>query len=166
MTDTDDSAILEVIYEVAEALVSRGWTLATAESCTGGWIAKYCTDLPGSSRWFDRGFVAYSYLAKQDQLGVIRADLEAHGAVSEEIAAQMAFGARQRSGADLSLSATGIAGPDGGMPEKPVGLVCFAWSVRGGILVSDSRVFDGDRDLIRRQTVLHSLQGVLDVLQR
>ena len=157
-------AIEKAVGALAEALLDRGWRLATAESCTGGWIAKCCTDPPGSSRWFDRGFVSYSYAAKEEQLGVIRADLETHGAVSEQIAAQMALGARQRSGAEVTLSATGIAGPEGGLPDKPVGLVCFAWSVRGGILVSDSRVFEGDREQIRAQTVLRAVQGALDVV--
>jgi nicotinamide-nucleotide amidase len=157
-------AIENAVDALANALLERDWRLVTAESCTGGWIAKCCTDPPGSSRWFDRGFVSYSYAAKEEQLGVIRADLETHGAVSEEIAAQMALGARQRSGAEVTLSATGIAGPDGGLPDKPVGLVCFAWSVRGGILVSDSCVFEGDREQVRVQTVLRALQGALDVL--
>jgi nicotinamide-nucleotide amidase len=160
-----DSSILDVVNEVAEALVDRSWRMATAESCTGGWIAKVCTDLAGSSRWFDRGVVSYSYLAKESQLGVIHADLEEHGAVSEEIAAQMALGLRRASGVEITLSATGIAGPGGGMPNKPVGLVCMAWSVRGGVLVSDSKVFEGDREAVRRQTVKCALQGVLDVLQ-
>jgi len=164
MTDVSDSTLTAVATTLAKALVDRGWRLATAESCTGGWIAKCCTDLPGSSCWFDRGFVSYSYAAKEDQLGVIRADLETHGAVSEEIAAQMALGARQRSGADITLAATGIAGPGGGMPNKPVGLVCLAWSVRGGVLVSASEVFAGDREQVRRQTVLRALRGALDVL--
>jgi nicotinamide-nucleotide amidase len=162
--DVSDRTLAEAVTEVSEALLARGWRLATAESCTGGWIAKCCTDAAGSSCWFDRGFVSYSYAAKEDQLGVIRADLETHGAVSEEIAAQMALGARQRSGADITLAATGIAGPQGGLPNKPVGLVCFAWSVRGGILASDSEVFAGDREQVRRQTVLRALRGILDVL--
>lgn len=159
-----EKQIAAAVAALAEALAARGWRLATAESCTGGWIAKCCTDRAGSSAWFDRGFVSYSYEAKEDQLGVIRADLETHGAVSEQIAAQMALGARQRSGADLTLAATGIAGPGGGLPEKPVGLVCFAWSVRGGVLLSDHRVFEGDRAAVRAQTVLHAMRGALDVL--
>ncbi|NIP18894.1 MAG: nicotinamide-nucleotide amidohydrolase family protein [Xanthomonadales bacterium] len=164
MPDPRDALILEVSEQVARSLQARSWRLATAESCTGGWIAKACTDLAGSSDWFDRGVVSYSYLAKESQLGVIHADLEEHGAVSEEIAAQMALGLRRGSGAEITLSATGIAGPGGGMPNKPVGLVCFAWSVRGGVLVTDSRVFEGDREAVRRQTVEHALRGVLDVL--
>ena len=161
-----DRQILQTTNKVADALVEKGWSLATAESCTGGWIAKCCTDPPGSSRWFDRGYVSYSYEAKEEQLGVIRPDLESHGAVSEEIAAQMALLARQRSGVEFTLAATGIAGPDGGMPSKPVGLVCFAWSMRGGVLASDSVVFAGDRNSIRQQTVLHALKGVLATLGR
>ena len=166
MSDELDRQILQTTNEVADALVEKGWSLATAESCTGGWIAKCCTDPPGSSRWFDRGYVSYSYEAKEEQLGVIRPDLESHGAVSEEIAAQMALLARQRSGVEFTLAATGIAGPDGGMPNKPVGLVCFAWSMRGGVLASDSVVFEGDRNSIRQQTVLHALKGVLATLGR
>jgi nicotinamide-nucleotide amidase len=160
----DDSRLIEATENLAQALVSRNWRLATAESCTGGWIAKCCTDISGSSAWFDSGLVAYSYDAKVAQLGVIRADLEEHGAVSEQIAAQMALGARSRSGAELTLAATGIAGPGGGLPGKPVGLVCFGWSVRGGILATDHRVFEGNREQVRRQTVLHALRGALDVL--
>jgi nicotinamide-nucleotide amidase len=160
----DDSRLTEAVENLAQALVSRNWRLATAESCTGGWIAKCCTDIGGSSAWFDSGFVAYSYDAKVAQLGVIRADLEEHGAVSEQIAAQMALGARSRSGAELTLAATGIAGPGGGLPGKPVGLVCFGWSVRGGILATDHRVFEGNREQVRRQTVLHALRGALGVL--
>ena len=158
--------MIQLVNEVATALVARGWRLATAESCTGGWIAKVCTDVAGSSEWFDRGVVSYSYAAKEEQLGVIHADLEAHGAVSEEIAAQMALGLRRASGVDITLAATGIAGPGGGLPNKPVGLVCMAWSVRGGILESASEVFQGDREAVRRQTVIRALQGVLDVLRR
>ncbi len=164
MTDVSDIRLSRAAKNLAEVLVDRGWTMATAESCTGGWIAKTCTDLAGSSRWFDRGFVSYSYSAKEEQLGVIRADLEVHGAVSEQIAAQMALGARSRSGADLTLAATGIAGPGGGLPGKPVGLVCFGWSIRGGILASDHQVFEGDREQVRRQTVLYALERALDEL--
>lgn len=165
MAETIHQQIARVVERVAEALVERSWSLATAESCTGGWIAKCCTDPAGSSRWFDRGYVSYSYPAKQEQLGVIREDLEVHGAVSEQIAAQMALLARQRSGVEITLSATGIAGPGGGLPNKPVGLVCFGWSMLGGVLRTDSRVFEGDREMVRARTVLYALQGVLDTLQ-
>ena len=162
---TEQSELLQAAEALAAALVARNWRLATAESCTGGWIAKVCTDVPGSSAWFDSGVVAYSYDAKVTQLGVIRADLEEHGAVSEQIAAQMALGARSRSGVELTLSATGIAGPGGGMPGKPVGLVCFGWSLRGGVLQTDHQVFEGDREQVRLQTVIHAMRGALDALE-
>lgn len=162
----DHEALNTLATTLVKELSDAGKAVATAESCTGGWIAKCCTDVSGSSAWFDSGFVSYSYDAKVTQLGVIRADLEAHGAVSEQIAAQMALGARSRSGAQLTLAATGIAGPGGGLPGKPVGLVCFSWSVQGGVLVTDHQVFEGDREQVRRRTVLHALRGALDVLQR
>lgn len=164
MSDKLDRTIADAVARLADALQQRGWLLATAESCTGGWIAKCCTDAVGSSAWFDRGYVAYSYPAKQEQLGVIREDLEAHGAVSAAIAEQMALGARQRSSAEISLAATGIAGPGGGLPNKPVGMVCFAWSMRGAVLRSECTVFEGDRESIRKQTVLHALEGALETL--
>ena len=164
MSSALDQSINEAVVKVAAALTERKWRLATAESCTGGWIAKACTDLAGSSAWFDRGYVSYSYPAKEEQLGVIQADLEVHGAVSEPIAAQMALGARQRSGVELTLSATGIAGPDGGLPNKPVGMVCFGWSMRGAVLVTDTQLFTGDRESVRHQTVLHALEGCLRAL--
>lgn len=164
MAEAGEGTLHKRVEEVAAALVSRGWRLATAESCTGGWIAKVCTDVAGSSEWFDRGVVSYSYAAKEDQLGVIHADLEEHGAVSEEIAAQMALGLRRASGVEIALAATGIAGPGGGLPNKPVGLVCMAWSMRGGILASASEIYKGDREAVRRQTVERALKGVLDVL--
>lgn len=153
------------VARLAEALTGRGWTLCTAESCTGGLMAKVCTDLPGSSAWFHGGYVSYSYLAKEQQLGVIHADLEVHGAVSEEIAAQMAIGARQRSGAEITVSATGIAGPGGGLPNKPVGLVCFGYSQRGGRIVTASEVFDGDRARVRARTVLFALEWILELIE-
>jgi nicotinamide-nucleotide amidase len=159
-----DQRISDAVNDVAEALRERGWSLCTAESCTGGLIAKVCTDLSGSSDWFHGGYVSYSYQAKEQQLGVIHDDLVAHGAVSEEIAAQMAIGARRGSSAEVTIAATGIAGPGGGLPHKPVGLVCFAWSVRGGRIETASQVFRGDRDSVRRQTVLRALEGVLEVL--
>lgn len=164
MSEIEVKSIEAAVRSMAAALTGRNWRLTTAESCTGGWIAKCCTDLPGSSAWFHGGYVSYSYAAKEQQLGVIHADLEVHGAVSEEIAAQMAIGARQRSGAEIAVSATGIAGPDGGLPNKPVGLVCFAWSITGGAILTGSKVLSGDREAIRRQTVIHALQGVLDAV--
>jgi nicotinamide-nucleotide amidase len=160
-----DRKIAGVVEELAPALRERGWMLCTAESCTGGWMSKVCTDIPGSSDWFYGGYVCYSYPAKEHQLGVIHDDLVQHGAVSEEIASQMALGARRGSAAGITVAATGIAGPGGGMPNKPVGLVCFGWSVIGGRIKTASEVFEGDRDQVRRQTVLYALQGVLDILR-
>jgi nicotinamide-nucleotide amidase len=139
--------------------------VAYAESCTGGWIAKCCTDVSGSSAWFDSGFVSYSYDAKVAQLGVIRADLEEHGAVSEQIAEQMALGARRASGADVAVAMTGIAGPGGGLPNKPVGMVCYGWSVRGGNIFSATEVLVGNRAQVRLGTVLGGLRGVLKALE-
>ncbi len=169
MTDPNadelDRRIAGVVEDLAPALRAREWMLCTAESCTGGWMAKVCTDIPGSSDWFYGGYVCYSYPAKEHQLGVIHDDLVQHGAVSEEIASQMALGARRGSAAGITVAATGIAGPGGGMPNKPVGLVCFGWSVIGGRIKTASQVFEGDRDQVRRQTVLYALQGVLDILR-
>ena len=159
-----DQEIAAVVEQLAPALRRREWLLCTAESCTGGWMSKVCTDQPGSSDWFYGGFVCYSYQAKEHQLGVIHDDLIEHGAVSGAIASQMALGARRGSAAGITVAATGIAGPDGGMPNKPVGLVCFGWSMIGGRSKTASEVFAGDRDQIRRQTTLYALQGVLDLV--
>ncbi|WP_428633920.1 nicotinamide-nucleotide amidase [Sedimenticola sp.] len=149
---------------LAQRLLAANSTLATAESCTGGWIAKVLTDIAGSSLWFDRGFVTYSNQAKQEMLGVSGETLAIHGAVSEAVVREMAAGVLAKSPADLALSVSGIAGPGGGTPEKPVGTVWFAWQVRGGELVSDCHLFDGDREAVRRQAVVVALQGVLALL--
>jgi nicotinamide-nucleotide amidase len=138
--------------------------MATAESCTGGWIAKCCTDVAGSSEWFDRAYVVYSYRAKEQMLGVSHDDLVRHGAVSEEIARQMATGARDHSNVAVTVSATGIAGPGGGMAGKPVGLVHFGWCIGDQPVDCGAVVFDGDRDSVRQQTVLHALAGIISRL--
>ena len=138
--------------------------MATAESCTGGWIAKCCTDLAGSSAWFDRGFVTYSDRAKHDLLGVDFSTLQKAGAVSRAIAIQMAEGARRQAGVNAALAVTGIAGPAGGTTDKPVGMVWFAWSLEGRQASSEVMHFQGDRDAVRRQTVVHALSGLLDLL--
>jgi len=156
--------IRATLEKIAATFREQHWTLCTAESCTGGWMAKCCTDIPGSSDWFHGGYVSYSYPAKEQQLGVIPEDLLEHGAVSEEIASQMALGARRGSRADITVAATGIAGPDGGMPHKPVGMVCFAWSIKGGRIVTNSEVFNGDRASVRLQTVLSAFKGILKVI--
>jgi nicotinamide-nucleotide amidase len=145
---------------LATMLIDRGWMLATAESCTGGLIAAACTDLAGSSDWFERGFVTYSDQAKIELLGVDAAAIEAHGAVSEVVARAMAFGAVRRSRAQVSVAVTGIAGPSGGSQQKPVGTVWFGFMVDGR-LSSEMRRFDGDRNAVRVATVAHALDGLL-----
>lgn len=150
---------------VGAKLKARGALLATAESCTGGWVAQAATAIAGSSDWFERGFVSYSNAAKQEMLGVSAATLATHGAVSEQTAREMAIGALAHSRAQVALAITGIAGPTGGSPEKPVGTVCFAWLEKDGAPVVLTRHFDGDRASVRRQSVIVALQGVLDLLQ-
>ena len=158
-TIPDDSALEKRVRALAARLLEQGRRLATAESCTGGWIAKCCTDQPGSSAWFERGFVTYSDAAKHDALGVDAQVLQFAGAVSEAVARQMASGALAHSAADAALAVTGIAGPDGGSEEKPVGTVWFAWDV-AGMVESECVVFAGDRDAVRRQAVAFALDGL------
>lgn len=149
--------------EVGRALSQRDFVLATAESCTGGWVAKVITDIPGSSKWFDRGFVTYTNASKQEMLGVSAVTLEKYGAVSEQTVCEMAEAALQRSRANISLAISGIAGPGGATKYKPVGMVCLAWS--GTFFKTFSRVeyFSGDREQIRLQAVIGALNGVLNV---
>jgi nicotinamide-nucleotide amidase len=149
-----------LVQKLASRLMKCGWTMATAESCTGGWIAKCCTDLAGSSAWFDRGFVTYSDRAKHELLGVELNTLEKAGAVSKATAIQMAEGARRQAGVNAALAVTGIAGPDGGTADKPVGTVWFGWSLEGRAASSEVMHFEGDRDAVRRQTVVHALSGL------
>lgn len=137
--------------------------LATAESCTGGLIAAACTDVSGSSNWFERGFVTYSYQSKTDMLGVDSALIATHGAVSEVVARAMAFGAVRQSQAQVSVAVTGIAGPTGGTDDKPVGTVWFGFMV-DGVLTSETRRFDGDRAAVRAATVQHALEALLSRL--
>jgi nicotinamide-nucleotide amidase len=146
--------------QLAEALLARGWKLATAESCTGGMIAAACTDLAGSSNWFERGFVTYSNEAKSELLGVDPASIAQHGAVSEVVARAMAFGAVRHSLAQASVAVTGVAGPSGGSAQKPVGTVWFGFQV-DGLLSSETRRFDGDRAAVRAATVQHALERLL-----
>jgi len=148
---------------VGERLRAHGAMLATAESCTGGWVAEAVTAIAGSSEWFERGFVVYSNAAKEEMLGVFRRTLEIHGAVSEDTARELARGALERSRATIALAVTGVAGPSGGSPTKPVGLVCFAWATPTGVH-SESRRFQGDREAVRRQSVVRALEGVLERL--
>jgi nicotinamide-nucleotide amidase len=158
--DPPSDAVLDTLAaDVAAALLERGWKMATAESCTGGWIAKCCTDRAGSSRWFERGFVTYSNEAKQEMLGVSPAALESDGAVSREVALQMAGGARRAAGVDVAVAVTGIAGPDGGSEDKPVGTVWFGFSTAAAT-EAELAHFDGGREAVRRQTVAHALRGL------
>jgi nicotinamide-nucleotide amidase len=157
-------ALDDVAARVGAALKAHGAMLATAESCTGGWVAQCVTSVAGSSDWYERGFVTYSNASKEELLGVRRATLDAHGAVSEETAREMAAGALGRSRATLAVAVTGVAGPGGGTPAKPVGTVCFAWAARGQATRSATRSFPGDRASVRRQSVLRALEGVLEAL--
>ena len=154
----------KLVQSLASRLTKCNWSMATAESCTGGWIAKCCTDLAGSSAWFDRGFVTYSDRAKHELLGVELSKLENEGAVSKATAIQMAEGARRRAGVNAALAVTGVAGPGGGSVDKPVGMVWFAWSVEGRHVSSEVVQFQGDRDAVRRQTIVHALSRLLDHL--
>jgi nicotinamide-nucleotide amidase len=154
-----------IIAELAGRLLGRGRQLVTAESCTGGWVAKACTDLPGSSGWYRGGVIAYSNELKVALLGVRPRTLEEHGAVSEAVVREMAAGALQWLGGDVSVSVSGVAGPEGGTPDKPVGTVWFAWAERGdsGIVVRSAlRQFEGDRDRVRREAVVTALQGLIE----
>ena len=159
---TGEQKVLEALAaEVGALLRANGQTLTTAESCTGGWVAQCVTAIAGSSAWFERGFVTYSNEAKHEMLGVEFVTLNAHGAVSEATAAAMAIGALRQSRADWALSITGIAGPDGGSPGKPVGTVCFGWAARDAGVEVDTRHFAGDREAIRRQSVEYALRGIV-----
>lgn len=155
-----DDELTKLSAETGKLLQARGWRLATAESCTGGWIAEVVTATAGSSNWFDCGFVSYSNEAKQALLGVSPGTLSAHGAVSEQTVCEMASGALARSRAQLALAVSGIAGPGGAVAEKPVGTVCFAWVRQNRPPVSETLHFTGDREAVRRQTVVHALRSL------
>jgi nicotinamide-nucleotide amidase len=150
---------------LADLLLENGWSLAAAESCTGGMIAAACTALAGSSHWFERGFVTYSNEAKTDSLGVDPALIAAHGAVSEVVARAMAFGAVRPSRAQVSVAVTGVAGPSGGSPDKPVGTVWFGFQVDGR-LFSETMLFPGDRAAVREATALHALARLAELLRQ
>lgn len=157
-----DISVLSV--EVGEALSERGLMLATAESCTGGWVAQAVTSVAGSSRWFERGFVTYANVAKQEMLGVDAKTLALFGAVSEAAVREMAAGAISHSHADIALSVSGIAGPGGGSEDKPVGTVWFGWAVKEGETSALRLALHGDRQTIRRQAVGAALEGVLKIV--
>ena len=156
-----DAELHGLAEQVGKELAARGLMLATAESCTGGWVSEAVTMIPGSSDWFERGFVTYTYISKREMLGVSPETLGRHGAVSEPTVREMAAGALAHSHAQVAVAVSGTAGPGGGTPEKPVGTVCFAWLVPDGQLTSETRQFAGDREAVRRQSVVHALTGVL-----
>lgn len=157
-------ALTHVVEQLAAALKQRGWMLATAESCTGGLIAAACTDLPGSSAWFDRGFVTYSNAAKIEMLGVPEALIAQHGAVSEAVVRAMAQGAVQHSKAQVSISVSGVAGPGGGSVDKPVGTVWVAWQVQSKLTAQRMR-FAGDRSTVRTQAISFALKHCFQAIQ-
>lgn len=159
----EDKALQADLTHISSRLLARGWMLATAESCTGGMIAAACTDLAGSSQWFERGFVTYSNAAKTQCLGVPAELIETHGAVSEPVARAMAQGAVAHSAAQVTVAVTGVAGPTGGSTDKPVGTVWFGWQVAGGTH-SELRRFAGDRAAVRAQTVRHALRRLRELL--
>lgn len=157
--------IIDLAAKAGQALQQKNWLLATAESCTGGGIGQAVTEIAGSSEWFDCGFITYSNASKSELLNVPAALLAQHGAVSEEIAAAMAQGALSNSNADVAVSTTGIAGPGGAVPGKPVGTVCFGWA-SSKATHTERLVFAGDRRAVREQTVAHALQGLIRFLQQ
>ena len=160
-----ERALFELAEQVGMALKTRGMMLATAESCTGGWVGEAVTAVPGSSRWFDRGFITYTNEAKQEMLGVSAATLEQHGAVSEQTVREMVVGALKNSRSQVALAISGVAGPSGGTPDKPVGTVCLAWGLANGAVSSQRRVFAGGRREVRQQAVVRALQGLLECLE-
>lgn len=163
-TMVSEAEVFALAARLGAALTGCGAKVATAESCTGGLIARALTEQPGSSVWFERGFVTYSNEAKHEMLAVERQALATHGAVSEAVAGAMARGALWRSRAQLALAVTGIAGPDGGTADKPVGTVCFGWASAGGELRRATVRFQGDRAQVRLQAARHSLAVALELL--
>ena len=153
-----DSELMQLSEQVGLALKARGATVTTAESCTGGWVAKVITDIAGSSAWFERGFVTYSNEAKAQMIGVREETLAQHGAVSEPVVVEMAIGALKAARADYAVSISGIAGPDGGSAEKPVGTVWVAFASASGEGITRRECFSGDRDAVRRQATAYALQ--------
>ena len=162
MNTTEFEELHRLAEQVGAALKARGWMLASAESCTGGWVGEAVTAVPGSSHWYDRGFITYTNEAKQEMLGVAPATLAQYGAVSEQTVREMVSGALKHSRAKVALAISGIAGPGGGSPQKPVGTVCLAWGVKDGSVQAQTRHFSGDRQQVRAQAVAAALQGVLE----
>ncbi|NNE37777.1 MAG: CinA family protein [Gammaproteobacteria bacterium] len=161
-----ENSIDFILQDLAENLIARKWKIVVAESCTGGGIAKAITDLPGSSIWFDRGFVTYSNESKIEMLNVTTQTLNTHGAVSIETATEMVEGALKNSHAQVGLAVTGIAGPDGGTDSKPVGTVCFAWSAINSATLNAISKFEGERNEVREQAVMMAIQGLSELVEK
>lgn len=159
-----DEELYRLAARVGRTLKRHRLMMASAESCTGGWVGQAVTMVPGSSDWFERGFITYTYISKREMLGVKPRTLATHGAVSEQVALEMARGALRNSHAQVAVSISGVAGPSGGSPDKPVGTVCFAWGYARKVLLAETRRFRGDRDTVRRRAVEHALRGILKVL--
>ena len=159
-----DKRLYDLAVEVGLALKAGGLMLVTAESCTGGWVGEAVTMVPGSSEWYERGFITYTNVAKHEMLGVANATLEKFGAVSAETVQAMVSGALAHSHAGIAIAVSGVAGPSGGSPAKPVGTVCLAWGKRDGEASAETYHFPGDREAVRRQSVERALQGVLELL--
>ena len=164
MARVADSELQQLAIELGAKLKARRWMIATAESCTGGWIGQVLTAIPGSSDWYERGFITYANAAKQEMLGVPAATLEQHGAVSEETARAMATGALAHSHAQATLAISGIAGPGGGSPQKPVGTVCYGWALADGSVQSATCRLSGDREEIRSRAVAAALRGLIELV--
>jgi nicotinamide-nucleotide amidase len=164
MARVSDVELHQLAGELGEILRARGWMLATAESCTGGWVGQLVTSLPGSSEWYERGFITYANAAKTEMLGVPADTLESFGAVSEETASAMAAGALAHSHAQAALAISGIAGPGGGTRQKPVGLVCYGWALADGTVMSSTCRLDGDREEIRSRAVAAALRGLIELI--
>ena len=164
MARVSDEELHQLAVELADRLRARGWMLATAESCTGGWVGQLLTSLPGSSEWFERGFITYANAAKIEMLGVSEEILAAYGAVSEQTAAAMAAGALKHSHAQAALAISGIAGPGGGTPQKPVGLVCYGWALADGTVMSSTCRLGGNREEVRSRAVAAALRGLIELI--
>lgn len=164
MARVSDEELYQLAVELADRLRARGWMLATAESCTGGWVGQLLTSLPGSSEWYERGFITYANAAKVEMLGVSEGTLATHGAVSEQTAGAMAAGALKHSHAQAALAISGIAGPGGGTPQKPVGLVCYGWALADGTVMSSTCRLDGNREEIRSRAVAAALRGLIELI--
>ena len=165
MARVSDEELNQLATELGDRLRARGWMLTTAESCTGGWVGQLVTAIPGSSNWYERGFITYANAAKIEMLDVPAETLDTYGAVSEDTASAMAAGALKHSHAQAALAISGIAGPGGGTREKPVGLVCYGWALADGTTMTSTCRLDGDRDEIRSRAVAAALRGLIELIR-